>query len=269
MIKLHRGATPAVLLSRGRGETATLCAQHDANPAAFASTKAEDLFNAKVYAAPEVKAALKRDQHGKCAFCEAKFAHVSYGDVEHYRPKAGSRQSRADPLLKPGYYWLAYTWDNLLLSCSLCNSRFKGNLFPLQEPAKRARAPQDDLGQEQPMFLNPYAADAGELDVEMQWHDEIVRGRAKDSKGDLTVRGLGLDRAELEENRREYLTPLRLLHEVVTMLSKRPDLSEVEKRWLANTVLDLHKRMEPDAEYTAMTRAWLARNPLPSPPAPG
>ncbi len=65
------------------------------------------------------KEQLLRETGGKCAYCEASHDVVSYGDVEHYRPKSV-------------YWWLAYTYDNYLASCQLCNQQFKSNNFPVQ-----------------------------------------------------------------------------------------------------------------------------------------
>lgn len=56
------------------------------------------------------KEQLRRETHGKCAFCEAPTDAVYYGDVEHIRPKAS-------------YWWLAYCYDNWLYSCRLCNGK--------------------------------------------------------------------------------------------------------------------------------------------------
>jgi uncharacterized protein (TIGR02646 family) len=74
-------------------------------------------FKASVYGAKSVKKTLLTAQHGKCAFCESKFEHVAFGDVEHFRPKGGWIQTDGDQLTRPGYYWLAYEWSNL--SCGL------------------------------------------------------------------------------------------------------------------------------------------------------
>jgi hypothetical protein len=49
-------------------------------------------FDGTLYGAVSVKKALRKAQHDKCAFCESKIAHVAYGDVEHFRPKAGVMQ---------------------------------------------------------------------------------------------------------------------------------------------------------------------------------
>lgn len=88
---------------------------------------------------------------GKCGYCEVRVTASSPGDVEHYRPKAelkeasdqGTRKAtprRRDrtrkyrPPLKPGYWWLAYEWDNWLFACTHCNSAWKGNQFPVAMP---------------------------------------------------------------------------------------------------------------------------------------
>ena len=53
----------------------------------------------------------------KCAYCEKKLLD-SPKHIEHYRPK-------------DIYYWLAYSWDNLLLCCTSCNSS-KGTKFEIE-----------------------------------------------------------------------------------------------------------------------------------------
>jgi uncharacterized protein (TIGR02646 family) len=105
-------------------------------------------FDRALYGDPEVREALRRAQHGKCAFCEAKITHVMYGDVEHYRPKGGFM--RGGSLQRPGYYWLAYAWDNLVLACQLCNQRHKRNAFPLAGGSRRARSHRGDVAKEAP-----------------------------------------------------------------------------------------------------------------------
>ncbi len=87
-------------------------------------------------------------QHDKCAFCESKVSAIAYGDVEHFRPKAGYQQSHDDDLQRPGYYWLAYEWSNLFFSCSICNQQGKRNVFPLANPRRRATCHRDDIGLE-------------------------------------------------------------------------------------------------------------------------
>jgi uncharacterized protein (TIGR02646 family) len=69
----------------------------------------------------EIKEALVRLFHGKCAYCESHITHIDYGHIEHYRPKSGP-QGRPD---------LCFEWPNLLLACGICNgSEYKGDRFP-------------------------------------------------------------------------------------------------------------------------------------------
>lgn len=70
--------------------------------------------NKNLYKVPSVQKKLNKIYHLKCAYCEQKLLDAPK-HIEHYRPK-------------DTYYWLAYSWDNLLLSCGSCNSS-KGNRF--------------------------------------------------------------------------------------------------------------------------------------------
>ena len=90
---------------------------------------------------------LKNIFHNKCAYCETREVRSSY-HAEHFRPKAavmvkGTGKRKQDPcptvdeygnsINHPGYFWLAYTWSNLLPSCHYCNSVFgKKNQFPIK-----------------------------------------------------------------------------------------------------------------------------------------
>ena len=85
--------------------------------------------------------------------------HIGYGDVEHFRPKGGYKQRRRGPARRPGYYWLAYDWDNLFYSCQLCNQRFKRNLFPLRDGRRRARSHTHRLDKEEPLLVDPAEQD--------------------------------------------------------------------------------------------------------------
>lgn len=64
----------------------------------------------------QVKEALEAMFHGKCAYCESKITHVSFGHIEHYRPKQR-------------YPERAFLWCNLLLACDRCNNA-KLDRFP-------------------------------------------------------------------------------------------------------------------------------------------
>jgi hypothetical protein len=66
----------------------------------------------------DMKAQLSLESAGKCAYCEVNASAVTYGDVEHFRPKSV-------------YWWLALCVDNYVYSCQQCNQHFKKNDFPI------------------------------------------------------------------------------------------------------------------------------------------
>lgn len=73
----------------------------------------KDEYNDR-YKTQDIRNALIGIYNHKCAFCEQKMERYN---VEHYRPKAT-------------YYWLAFSWDNLIMACPVCNG-FKGTNFDL------------------------------------------------------------------------------------------------------------------------------------------
>lgn len=66
----------------------------------------------------KVKNTLKELYDYKCAYCES-FIKNSYGEIEHYRPKKSLDLKKCDGT--KAYYWLAFSWDNLLPCCKKCN----------------------------------------------------------------------------------------------------------------------------------------------------
>jgi hypothetical protein len=72
--------------------------------------------------------------HHKCAYCEQ----FCKAEIEHYRPKKGVTEDIAHA----GYYWLCYSWSNLVPSCRYCNTEGgKGNKFPIINKNKRVKEP--------------------------------------------------------------------------------------------------------------------------------
>ncbi len=156
MIQVQKLPTaPAILRNRGQRTTDEYKAAYNEDPVSYQQGGKKFEFDSSLYGAKSVKKALKKAQHSKCCFCEAKIDHVAYGDIEHFRPKKGFRQKATDALGRPGYYWLAYHWPNLYYSCQICNQRYKRNLCPLVDPAKRAVDHNDDLAEEYALFVDP------------------------------------------------------------------------------------------------------------------
>jgi hypothetical protein len=65
----------------------------------------------------------------KCAICER--LRGTELQVDHYRPKKARDYKSQMKYNQQGYYWLAYSWSNLIPLCSICNIK-KSNKFPLQ-----------------------------------------------------------------------------------------------------------------------------------------
>lgn len=152
--------TPEFLL----GEKAL--AERDEAVEAFKQDK-NATFTFSAYKNKSVRKALNAAFHFKCAYCEASFQATGPVAVEHYRPK--SAVVGADgKLKKPGYYWLAGTWKNLLPSCTDCNSAReqeiegedprtmgKANKFPIANEKARAKKPEQEK-KEKRLLLHPY-----------------------------------------------------------------------------------------------------------------
>lgn len=254
MIRIARlDPGPAVLQTKGKAKRRAHSASYTRAPAGYDDGTRVFLFDSKVYGHTEVKQYLLAMQHGKCAFCESKIDHISYGDVEHFRPKAAVKQEPGGSLTRPGYYWLAYEWSNLLLSCQLCNQRHKGNLFPLADPAARARSHRADLSRESAIFINPVDDDP---EILLAFRAEVMYGLDPGGRGDATRDALDLNRPALLERRRDRYELLRSLFEVIAIANARP--SDTELAVLANRARsNLEQNAAGSAEYAGMIRAAL------------
>lgn len=176
------------------------------------------------YRRPAIKDALVRMFYGKCAYCESKLTHIAYGAIEHFRPKAR-------------YVDRTFDWDNLLLSCDICNDAgHKGAHFPLD-------------GHGAPLLIDPTTS-VPSLHLRFDWdpvarsanvYGTDVRGREVERVFDLNgTRG----RKELIRQRSNYIEKLLVLRDFAAKGDKR-----------AQTLLD--DACRPSAEYNAF-----AHNPI-------
>lgn len=242
MIRVRRPIeAPQILRERGAELGDQCCREAEAGALDFE-------FNGEVYGHKSVKRALAEAQHGKCCYCETKVGPGAYGDVEHFRPKKAVKQRRGDPESKPGYYWLAYAWNNLLFSCQVCNQSHKGSLFPLADPGRRACSHRHALADESPLLLDP-ASDDPERSI--AFRREVPFGR--DRRGEETIRCLGLDRRELCEERADVLARVEGLLDVLEIVSHEGDRAGCRDRVLD----DLVRMSEDSGRYASMVRAYL------------
>ena len=242
MIRVTKPACPAYLARVAPAATKALVAAR----ASGRSAKADP----DKYGHKNVRDALSAAQHGKCCYCEVWIPKpYAHGHVEHYRPKGTCRQDRSSASMD-GYYWLAYTWTNLYLSCSHCNSSYKSDLFPLADETKRAKGPSSDLADEQPLLLDPGGVDDPEDHI--GFHDEVPVGRSE--KGRTTVQAIGLDCIE-RGDRLEHLNSLRRLHREIGILRNAPgpEFAALRREKLKELLIS----GKPDQPYSALSRSFL------------
>jgi len=246
MIRItKRQLAPEILETKGRPKAEAHCREYDADPAAYrAGTRTFD-FDTAVYGHATVKTALIEDQHGKCCYCEGKPLAVDHGDVEHFRPKGGYVQADGERLRRPGYYWLAYAWTNLLFSCAKCNQSNKRNLFPLHDPATRAEHHACDLAAEAPLLVHPCTDDPAEHVV---FHAEYAVEASGSVRGRMTIACLGLNREPLAQDRREVLEVVRQIQWIAG--SSLPEAADARA--------NLDAFIAASAKYAAMVRCALA-----------
>ncbi len=233
---------PKKLRTDGKKKTQANCTSYTQNKREYDTGQKKFDFNSNIYAHKTVKAALRKIQHDKCCFCESKVTHISYGDVEHFRPKAGVRQRPGVPLERPGYYWLAYEWSNLFFSCQLCNQRYKENLFPLIKQDDRAKSHHDVINLEKPLFINPNE------DVEkfISFREEVIFAIDDKPRGKATIKALGLDRDELNDMRKDYFDKLELIYELANLKPPIPESEKAKKH--------ITKSIQSSSQYASMIR---------------
>jgi uncharacterized protein (TIGR02646 family) len=228
---------------------------------------AEAKFNFAAYKHPSVRERLLAVFHGKCAYCESYFAHVEPLEVEHYRPKSGYVVDAK--LRKPGYYWLAAEWTNLLASCIDCNRpRYqefedddpavagKANKFPL--PTEKTRATRSDAERrERRLLLHPYFDDPDEHLVFDK--DGIVKPKQRKQGGEsrmgrMSIETYALQRRALAEERRKHARNVSAIKRRIRNLGlELEDTGSARvQQMLKEEIAALKSTLQPEQPYSAM-----------------
>jgi uncharacterized protein (TIGR02646 family) len=216
-----------------------------------------------------LKNAMKAVSYGKCWYCESIDVR-SDNAVDHFRPKNAVAESPGHA----GYWWLAFKWENYRYCCTFCNSRRidqktgngggKADHFPLRDEAHRAKEPQDNLQDEEPMLLDPVsAADPGLL-----WFDE--NGQAVPSpacgnkagypykRAETSIQFYHLNHADVVDQRKALCTEIRRRVEEADRYFKRYEEGDGTARSaFENAIADLRSRLTATARYSATARAML------------
>lgn len=246
MIRIDRPATVPAGLAPGAGLAAAKGSLHDGDPALYATHKGVFAFDGSVYGCTTVRDSLKAAQHRKCCFCESRVEHVGLGEIEHFRPKAAWRQASGSKLMRPGYYWLAYDWDNLLWSCKTCNGRHKLNTFPVEDPTTRD-CPGRSIVHEVPLLIDPTV-------VEPRDHIrfELERAYALTPMGQTTIDVLQLNREPLLDERRIKRNEIVFAQNSVEKSARLKEAPGVEE------LKTLAEAASPASPYSSMAQDLLA-----------
>lgn len=214
----------------------------------------EESVDKDIYGAQDVRRQLRADQHGKCAYCECA-RNGGYWPVEHFRPKGAYQKEQHGSLLHPGYYWLAYRWDNLLYSCDDCNSTYKRCLFPLFDESKRNMEAKE-ISQEEPLLINPATEDPEQL---IGFREEMPLPLSSDldsyayKKAATTISVLHLDdRNDLLERRLRVWKGYNRIKKAIELLKQNVD----DRSSLAVNILEeqLESLRRDESEFAGMIR---------------
>lgn len=241
MIGIVRGAAPAELAKaerRWKGKLPETDAAPERTPGLAASYQ-------------QVKGLLYERQYAKCCYCEKVDVPI-HNDVEHYRP-----WSR--------YWWLAWSWDNLLFACRACNERGgKEDAFPLGPGSIPLRYGQAPPGLEAPEILDPAVDDPRQhirfrCDPRGRWSPVGVTWR-----GVITLRAIGLQRDEFID--------LYTRHVVGLVAPVVRDIRDAQQSRTRPSFKDYWRRkcaelLDPARQFIALSEDAL-RHEFPSFPSP-
>ncbi len=177
MIRLEKIAKPRVLELYAESWTRELLRLLELGPD---HKQAADRLKSK-YNHAEVKSSLLEETAGKCAYCESKFRHVTYGDIEHMVAK------KPNPSM-------TFDWDNLTIACDVCNTK---------------------KGEE--VVIDPYVVDP---ETKLLFFGAAVMALPGDHDAEFTVRQLELNRAELVDRRTERIEHLKALRAVLASVAR-------------------------------------------------
>ena len=246
MIHIDRPTTaPGVLLKKGIPQTEEDCTLYGAAPEDYSEGSQKFEFKQRIYAHPSVKQQLSDAQYGKCCYCESVVIPPSNGEIEHFRPKGAVRQTRQPAKIRPGYYWLAYRWENLLFICGGCNTK-KSDLFPLGDISRRALSHHDDITAEDPLLVDPSSSDP-RLDIQFKLDAPV----GVTPRGRITIKLLGLDQPGFLEERRWWLDQLQRFVDTLRIFDDSA-MSEEEKQLIADTKNQLANAILPSSRYSSM-----------------
>lgn len=199
----------------------------------------------------------------KCWYTETKFG-GDYQEVEHYRPKKGTKNSDGSGHEKhTGYYWLAFELSNYRL-CKSRPNRKKGTFFPIVNERCRANIESEPWQDEIPFFLDPLKPS----DVLLLSFDDTGKPVPEDFIGDddlqrvnFTIEKYYLDERVLNIRRQQkWLTVRELYNSYLNALKDANASKSIAQRQFAESELrKLQALLTRDAEFSSVAKASLLK----------
>lgn len=202
------------------------------------------------YKQRDTKDNLKEIYKNKCAYCEQI---IEQFHVEHYRPKSI-------------YYWLAFSWDNLLVACPTCN-QYKDDHFELSGTKANLKITKQLIKQinsisyhynasELPKMVNPEITDpSGKISFEKSG---LIK--SDNLEFEYTIRKCKIDRANLNDERRTLLDIFKRDIESILIEEKNIDDQKVAiKTLLRKFIRDSNDKCLPFLGFRryAISADWL------------
>lgn len=227
------------------------------------------------------KVALVEALNFKCVFCEMPLRKEG-SPVEHFRPKA-CVQNKGEPVDDSRYWWLAWIWENLLFACDRCNTKYKGNQFPLEPGTAPLPELSFDLDVESPLLIDPARVDPRQH-IRFQWSEDKRRWLpvpvAGSRLGAKTIEVLGLDDDDAPTQHVQERVSLCI--EQIGEAIRDGDTQKVRREW-ERCIRSLFRPRQPFHAVTwdaldwhfpeSVRREWGVELPVlgsfrPAPPAP-
>ena len=220
-----------------------------------------------------VRDAFEAYSNGKCWYVECSSPGAD-NDIDHYRPKSRVAQDRTHQ----GYYWLAFEWRNLRLSCQRANrlrknpetdeTGGKGDNFPLVNPESRAHTPEDDLSVEVPAIVDPTnPKDVSLLTFGRNGEVDLVPGRKGDpvaeAKLEASQRHLHLNWPKFRDARVELYNHIeRFVRRGEALAPEQFDEMDVDEvsgvaQAFLDICLDLARWTAPREDYSMAALAYV------------
>ncbi|MEZ9581634.1 hypothetical protein AB4230_05050 [Vibrio cyclitrophicus] len=195
----------------------------------------------------------------KCWYTDTYFG-GDYQELEHFRPKKGTKLKDKNHPTHVGYYWLAFDLSNYRL-CKARPNRKKGTFFPLLEERFRAEQPEHDWQDELPLFLDPLVEedtlllsfdDDGRPSPEIDIEDDDVE------RVEFTIEKYFLDEERLNLRRKVVWDTTRDLYsKYIKLVKNRRSIADKERA--KAELRNIKRLLQKDQEFSSVARVSLVK----------